>query len=165
MGLEDVVSLSVIIPVYNCAKYIEAAVDSIIKQPVSVKCIVLVNDGSTDPSGVICDELAQKYSIIRVLHQENKGVSIARNNGIEYVLSNTDSEHVMFLDADDVWMKNWLSADIIPYFNNGYDLLAFDYCRADNQLRRRSISYVYGCSRRWRLCCRYRSPKLRSICI
>ena len=97
--------ISVRIPVYNCEQYIEEAVHSIIAQPLEVEHIVLINDGSTDRSGKICDELAYKYSHVHVQHQTNSGVSVARNNGIEWVLNNTSSTYLMFLDADDIWFK------------------------------------------------------------
>jgi len=90
--------VSVIIPVYNCEKYIERAVESVIKQNNSQRYqIILVNDGSKDSSGKICDELSEKYDNVFVFHQKNAGVSAARNLGIE----KAEGEWISFIDADD----------------------------------------------------------------
>lgn len=74
--------LSVIIPVYNVEEYIERCLESIIAQLSSNIEIILVDDGSTDYSGKICDEYASKYETIKVVHQSNQGVSSARNHGL-----------------------------------------------------------------------------------
>lgn len=99
-------SIAVIIPVYNAEKYIEPAVTSVLTaEDVSIR-LVLVNDGSKDNSGAICDSLSQKYSNIHVIHQENGGVSKARNTGIDYIMncgSFSDDDYIAFLDSDDFW--------------------------------------------------------------
>lgn len=89
--------LSVIIPVYNGEKYLQKCVESVQKQTLRELEIILVDDGSTDQSGAICDELARKDSRIRVLHQSNAGVSAARNAGIVAA----KGEYLGFVDADD----------------------------------------------------------------
>ena len=73
--------ISVIVPVYNVEQYLERCVDSIINQTYTNLEIILVNDGSTDNSGKLCDELAKKDNRIKVVHKENGGLSDARNNG------------------------------------------------------------------------------------
>ena len=90
--------ISVIIPVYNVEKYLSRCLDSVINQTYSNLEILLVNDGSTDSSGFICDEYAKKDSRIVVIHQENKGTSIARNRGLE----RAKGEFIGFVDPDDV---------------------------------------------------------------
>lgn len=90
--------ISVIIPVYNVEKYLSRCLDSVINQTYSDLEILLVNDGSTDSSGFICDEYAKKDSRIVVIHQENKGTSIARNRGLE----RAKGEFIGFVDPDDV---------------------------------------------------------------
>lgn len=95
---------SVIVPVYNVENYLEVAIDSIINQKYKNKEIILVNDGSTDRSGKICDDFAKKYNFIKVTHKKNSGVSDARNMGI----IKTTGEYVLFLDADDYWETNFL---------------------------------------------------------
>ncbi len=89
--------ISVIIPVYKCEQYIEACVDSILNQTYQDFEIVLVDDGSPDNCGKICDELAEKYNKITVLHQENQGQAAARNNGVKIARG----EWLCFVDCDD----------------------------------------------------------------
>ena len=75
--------ISVIVPVYNTEEYLVRCVESIQKQTYRNLEIILVDDGSTDESGMLCDELAQKDERIRVIHKENGGSSSARNEGIK----------------------------------------------------------------------------------
>lgn len=89
--------LSIIIPVYKVENYIRECIDSIIIDSQYEYEIILVDDGSPDNSGAICDEYAEKYEIITVIHQENKGPSSARNNGIMAA----SGKYVCFLDSDD----------------------------------------------------------------
>lgn len=89
--------ISVIVPVYNVEQYLERCVDSIINQTYTNLEIILVNDGSTDNSGKLCDELAKKDERIRVIHKENGGLSDARNRGID----EAESDLVGFIDSDD----------------------------------------------------------------
>ena len=89
--------ISVIVPVYNVEQYLERCVDSIINQTYKNLEIILVNDGSTDNSGQLCDELAKKDDRIRVIHKKNGGLSDARNVGID----EAEAELVGFIDSDD----------------------------------------------------------------
>lgn len=89
--------ISVIIPVYKCEEYIEACVESILNQTFSDFEIILVDDGSPDASGKICDELAEKHSKITVVHQVNQGQAAARNNGV----NKARGEWLHFVDSDD----------------------------------------------------------------
>ena len=89
--------ISVIVPVYNVEQYLERCVDSIINQTYTNLEIILVNDGSTDNSGKLCDELAKKDKRIRVIHKENGGLSDARNRGVD----EAESDLVGFIDSDD----------------------------------------------------------------
>ena len=91
-----------IIPVYNIEKYLKRCVDSVIAQTYSNIQIILVNDGSSDNSGSICDEYAEKYENVIVIHKENGGLSDARNAGLSYVFENAcDEDYLTFLDSDD----------------------------------------------------------------
>lgn len=92
--------LSVIVPIYNTAAYLSKCLDSIIGQTYSNLEIILVDDGSPDNSGEICDEYAQKDARIRVIHQPNKGLSGARNSGLDMATG----EYIAFADSDD-YMK------------------------------------------------------------
>lgn len=89
--------VSIIVPVYNVKDYIEKCVESILKQTYSNIEIILVNDGSIDGSGEICDNYSQKDSRISVIHQQNAGLSAARNAGLAII----KGEFVLFVDSDD----------------------------------------------------------------
>lgn len=96
--------ISIIVPVYNEEKHLNRCVDSVLSQTYSELELLLIDDGSTDSSGVICDEYAQKDSRVRVFHEKNGGVSKARNLGI----SKANAEWIMFLDSDDYLIKDAL---------------------------------------------------------
>lgn len=107
--------ISIIIPVYNTEKYIRRCIDSVIAQSYSDWELILVDDGSTDESGKICDEYVEKDERIRVFHKANGGVSSARNVGLD----NATGEWVSFVDSDDwveeSYLQNYIddiSADI-----------------------------------------------------
>ncbi len=89
--------ISIIVPVYNVEKYIRRCVDSLINQTYKNLEIILIDDGSPDNSGAICDEYAERDNRIKVIHKENGGVSSARNVGLD----NTSGEYIGFIDADD----------------------------------------------------------------
>ena len=96
--------ISVIVPVYKAEKYLHRCVDSILAQTFTDFELILVNDGSPDKCGAICDEYALKDSRILVLHKKNSGVTEARAEGVK--LSN--SELITFVDADDTIPKDSL---------------------------------------------------------
>lgn len=93
------ITISVIVPVYNAEKFISKCLDSILNQNNNVE-LVVVNDGSTDSSLKILKDYAKKYSNIKLINQENKGVSVARNIG----LKNATSKYITFVDSDD-WLE------------------------------------------------------------
>ena len=90
---------SVIIPAYNVSRYLESCVQSILNQTFENYEIIIVDDGSTDNTGIIADELSQNYHQVAVIHQSNGGASKARNTGI----SNSSGDYLLFLDGDDFW--------------------------------------------------------------
>lgn len=94
-------AISVIVPVYKAEKYIHRCLDSIINQTFKDFELILVDDGSPDRSGEICDEYAKKDKRVRVIHRKNEGVSIARNIGIDVA----KSELICFVDSDD-WVED-----------------------------------------------------------
>lgn len=93
--------VTVVVPVYNVEEYLEACLDSIIAQSYYNLEVILVDDGSTDISGKICDQYAKKDGRIIVLHQKNAGVSVARNRGIDVA----SGRYIMFVDADDLLLS------------------------------------------------------------
>lgn len=90
--------ISIIIPVYNVEKYLERCVESVFAQTYSAYELILVDDGSTDGSGKICDRLAKRDDRVRVIHKENGGLSSARNTGLKM----SRGEYITFIDSDDV---------------------------------------------------------------
>ncbi|MCI6229206.1 MAG: glycosyltransferase [Clostridiales bacterium] len=93
--------ISVIVPIYNTEKLLGRCVDSILAQTFQDIELILVDDGSTDGSGRLCDELAGRDSRITVLHQKNSGVGAARNAGLDWVRAYSDSRWITFVDSDD----------------------------------------------------------------
>lgn len=93
--------ISVIVPVYKVEPYLRRCVDSILAQTFTDFELILVDDGSPDNCGVICDEYAAKDSRVHVIHQENGGLSAARNAGIDWAFAHSDSEWISFVDSDD----------------------------------------------------------------
>ena len=133
--------LSIIIPIYNVEKYLRKCVDSLLAQDYSDYEIILVDDGSTDGSSELCDELASKSPIsnlqspiIRVLHQANAGLSAARNSGIKAA----NGDYLMFVDSDDYIEPNVLGRLMEQVEREQLDVLRFDYqnvrLAADNVL-------------------------------
>ena len=98
--------ISVIIPVYNTEKFLHRCIDSVLAQTYTDFELLLIDDGSKDSSGTICDEYAEKDSRVRVFHKENGGVSSARNLGLD----NAQGEWVTFVDSDDYIEENFLKS-------------------------------------------------------
>lgn len=95
-------TISVIIPVYNTEKYLHRCIDSVLAQTYKDFELLLIDDGSKDSSGAICDEYAEKDARVKVFHKENGGVSDTRNYGLDLV----QGKYLMFLDADDFWLQD-----------------------------------------------------------
>lgn len=127
---------SVIVPIYNVEKYLRECVDSILSQTFGDFELILVNDGSKDSSGAICDEYAEKDSRVKVIHKENGGLSDARNAGNAIA----QGEYVVYIDSDDyvdgndflekIYEKAQIGADIICYKFRKYfeDSKSFSKC-------------------------------------
>lgn len=113
--------ISVIVPVYNAEKYIEECIQSVIVQDYKNWELVLVNDGSTDASGEICDKISSIDHRIKVIHQENQGVTKARANGF---FSST-GEYIYFIDADDFIERDTLGY-MLSLFKEGVDIVVSD---------------------------------------
>ena len=96
--------ISVIVPVYKVEKYIHRCIDSILAQTFTDFELILVDDGSPDRCGEICDEYAKKDDRIVVIHKDNGGVSDARNAGLDWMFEHSSSEWVTFIDSDD-WVR------------------------------------------------------------
>ena len=95
--------ISIIVPVYNVEKYIRRCIDSLITQTFKSIEILLIDDGSKDNSGAICDEYALKDDRVKAFHKKNGGVSSARNIGLD----NATGTYIMFCDSDDYVDPTW----------------------------------------------------------
>lgn len=116
--------ISIIIPVYNSEKYLKKCLDSILLQSFRNFELLLINDGSTDSSGRICDEYAKKSERIRVFHKANGGVSSARNIGLD----KARGEWVMFVDSDD-WLEDNALYIVSKNIDNNLRLFQFNTYR------------------------------------
>lgn len=114
--------ISVIVPVYQVEKYLSKCLDSILAQTFIDFEVLLINDGSYDLSGVICDKYASKDSRIRVIHKKNGGVSSARNTGIDCA----EGEWICFVDSDDYVDPNYLS-NLLRGVDNNTDIVYANY--------------------------------------
>ena len=102
--------ISIIVPVYKVEKYLNRCIDSILNQTFRDFELILVDDGSPDNCGAICDEYKEKDSRIVVIHQNNQGLSGARNTGIDWAFDNSDSDWITFIDSDD-----WIHRDCLKF--------------------------------------------------
>ena len=115
--------ISIIVPVYNVENYLERCVESILKQTYTNFELLLINDGSTDQSGELCDQLVSKNGNIKVFHLKNAGVSNARNVGIQ----NSTGEWITFVDSDDFITNDYLETLISAV--DGDDSIGFSIAR------------------------------------
>ena len=132
--------LSFIVPIYNVEAYLRKCVDSLLAQDISDYEIILVDDGSTDNSGAICDDYANKHQTsnikhqtcpIRVIHQPNAGLSAARNSGIKIA----NGDYLMFVDSDDYIEPNVLAGMMAQIERDNLDVLRYrlQYVRVKNE--------------------------------
>lgn len=100
--------ITVVVPVYNAEKYLSRCIDSILAQTFADFELLLIDDGSPDDCGEICDTYAKKDSRIHVIHQQNRGVAVTRNVGIEWALENSQSQWLTYIDSDDYVHEKYL---------------------------------------------------------
>ena len=118
--------VSVIVPVYNVETYIYDCIESVLLQTYVNLELLLVDDGSKDKSGQICDQFSKRDCRVKVLHKKNGGASSARNYGID----RANGEYLIFLDADDYWIENdFLRQFVNRIVSNGLDVLRGEYHR------------------------------------
>ena len=124
---ENMKLISIIIPVYNTEKYLERCLNSLIQQTVKKIEIILVDDGSTDNSGNICDVYAHNYGNIKVIHQMNRGQAAARNEGLKIA----SGKYIGFVDSDD-WVKCDMYETMLEVIENeNCDVVECDYIQTD----------------------------------
>ena len=117
--------ISVIIPIYNMEKYLKRCLDSVVNQTYKELEIILVDDGSSDSSGSICDTYATKDDRIKVIHQKNSGVSAARNAGLDIASGN----YMAFVDPDDYIDTEMYQILISEMMSGDYDIVECNYAR------------------------------------
>lgn len=116
--------LSIIVPVYNVEKYLNRCVDSLLDQGEFKDYeIILVDDGSTDSSGEICDDYSDRFDTVRTIHKKNGGASSSRNIGI----NNAKGKFIMFVDSDDYVKSDCLSFLINNLLDNNLDILSYNF--------------------------------------
>ena len=113
------VEISILMPVFNVEKYVKYAIESIQAQTLKNWELIILNDGSTDSSGKICDDIAKEDKRIKVIHKNNTGVSNTRN----ILLDNANSEYIIFVDSDDLIHKDYLMSLLNEEYNNNSDLV------------------------------------------
>lgn len=111
--------LTIILPVYNLEMHISKCIESVLKQTFKKIELLIINDGSTDNSGIICEEYRKIDNRIRVFHQYNKGVSSARNKGLKYA----SGDYITFIDGDD-----WIEEDLYEKMIYNLESNAADIC-------------------------------------
>lgn len=123
--------ISVIVPVYKVEAYLSRCVDSILRQTYMDFELILVDDGSPDCCGEICEDYAKEDPRFHVLHRENGGLSAARNTGIEWVLKNSNSEWITFIDSDDWIHPRYLELLYQAVQNTGLSVAVGGFERTD----------------------------------
>ena len=113
---------SIIVPVYQAEDYIRQCLDSIINQTFEDFEVIIIDDGSTDGSAHICDELAAHDSRVHVFHQKNQGVTAARRNGLQHAKGN----YIFWVDADDYVGENWLKMVFSHIEEHHSDIVLWD---------------------------------------
>ena len=131
---------SIIIPVYRVEDYLPACIQSVLNQTVSDYEVILVDDGSPDGCGAICDAYAEKDARFQVVHKKNGGLSSARNAGLD----RAQGKYIYFLDSDDSIAPNLLET-AEKYMDQGLDLLAFRYhCLKGDRLEKSETDVIFG---------------------
>lgn len=122
--MNNIPLVSIIVPVYNIEKYISKCIESVLSQTFKDWELILVDDGSTDNSGKICDEYALKDNRIKVIHKENEGVTATRDRGVK----EAQGEFLFFIDGDDYITDNALELLINKQKENDADLVRGSFC-------------------------------------
>lgn len=142
------VMISIVIPAFNVENYIEDCIKSVIRQTYKDWEILLIDDGSTDRTSIICESFALEYNNIKVYHTYNKGVSAAKNLGLTRALG----DWIIFLDADDYWISDECLSTVVKVISlHDVDILRYEYKAVDEKgidLYAHSIEHKYSISNR-----------------
>jgi glycosyltransferase involved in cell wall biosynthesis len=118
--------ISIIVPVYQVKEYVEECINSLLNQTYSDIEILLIDDGSTDGSGEICDRYAEKDRRVKVIHQANKGLSAARNKGLD----NAKGQYIAFVDSDDIVKASYIEVLYSLMAAYSADIAVCDYIKS-----------------------------------
>lgn len=128
--------VTIIVPVYNVEKYLDHCIGSLVRQTYKNTEIILVDDGSADGSGQMCDAWAIRDSRIRVIHKENRGLGMARNSGLEAA----SGEYVCFVDSDDYISRETIEECMAVIDDFPYDIVHYGYINVDQKCRELRIN-------------------------
>jgi len=132
---------SVILPIYNVEKYLSECIESILVQTFTDFEVILVDDGSKDSSGIICDAYAVKDERIKVIHKENGGQAAARNTGFEAA----EGECIVFIDSDDFVTQNTFLQTLYDKFNaSGADIVLYKHAKYYDALSKCEYSFSFA---------------------
>lgn len=126
------IKYSIILRAYNAGKCVSRSIESIIKQSYTNWELIIVNDGSTDDTGTICEKYAEKDSRIKAVHQENKGCLLATQTGIEH----SSGEYICLLDSDDWYDEHYLKSIESIVGNNEVDMIVTNYYTVDSSQKK-----------------------------
>ena len=134
---EEVVRVSVIVPIYNMESYIQQCLDSLIAQTYQDFELIIVDDGSTDQSGEICERYQSKFQNVNIIHKKNEGLIIARIEG----LRKAKGKYIAFVDADD-----WIDADFLELLvtkieENQADMVAMGYVKEEKTRTEKVLNF------------------------
>lgn len=132
------VKYSIIIPVYNTQKYLKKCIDSVLEQSFKDFEIVIINDGSVDDSELIINNYLKEHKNIKYIKQENKGLSLARNIGVE----NSEGEYILFLDSDDYINKDLLSK--LYNVKNSPEIIRYQLSIIENNLKKEYLEEPFN---------------------
>ena len=132
--------ISIIVPVYNVKKYLKRCIDSILAQSFKDFQVILVDDGSNDGSGKVCDQYAREDKRVHVLHKVNGGVSSARNAGLEIA----SGKYVIFCDGDDSWKPDLLENVYNVINERNVDSVVFNYTRIEDLGEKKESHFSLG---------------------
>lgn len=137
--------ITVIVPVYKVEAYLRRCIDSILRQTYSEFDLILVDDGSPDNCGSICDAYAQEDGRIHVIHQNNGGLSAARNAGIDWMFAYSDSQWLTFIDSDDWVHRDFLRCLLSVVMEAGCSIGACGVFHTGGQDFSQSSAFGYEC--------------------
>lgn len=127
--------VSIIVPVYNCEKYVGRCLDSIVNQTYNDIEVIVVNDGSTDNTQRICEEYDEKYDVIHLYNQENHGVSYSRN----FAIKMSKGEYIQFTDSDDYMNEYMIEKMVDSAVDNDSDIVFCEYAYEYEENKKKKI--------------------------